>query len=166
MALRDYFRDAPWVALLLPSGTDVPSDRLLTDRALLAELVRIGPEGPGIILQLDTVPRKEIVLDHVFPAFKAAFAEVTRWPGLLTWTPSGDAAFFELSRNVRVIRDRLRWLIARLSEGFGQPNLQAIKEQYSVDILSARSPKSCLRILHLSDLHLGSRLARMRLERV
>src|SRR6266550_7019477 len=39
MALRDYFRDAPWVALLLPSGTHEESDHLLTDRGLLAELV-------------------------------------------------------------------------------------------------------------------------------
>lgn len=166
MALREYFRDAPWVALLLPSGTHGESDRLLTDRGLLAELVSIGPEGPGIILQLETIPREEIVLDHVFPAFKVAFGDVTRWPGLLIWTPSGDAVFFELSKDVQVIRDRLRWLVSRLSENFGQPDLQVIKEQYSIEILSARTPASSLRVLHLSDLHLGSDLARRRLDRV
>lgn len=166
MALRDYFRDAPWVALLLPSGTHPESDDLLTDRGLLADLVSTGPESAGIILQLETVPREDIVLDHVFPAFKVAFADVTRWPGLLIWTPSGDAAFFEVSKNVEVIRDRLRWLVSRLSVNFGQPDLQAIKEQYSIDVLSVRTHVSSLRILHLSDLHLGSDLARRRLDRV
>jgi Calcineurin-like phosphoesterase len=165
-ALREYFRDAPWVALLLPSGNHAESDRLLTDRGLLAELVSIGPEGPGIILQLESGQREEIVLDHVFPAFKVAFADVTRWPGLLVWTPSGDAVFFELSKNVPVVRERLRWLVSRLSGSYGQPDLQSIRTEYGLKILSARPDPSPLRILHLSDLHLGSDLARRRLDRV
>lgn len=164
--LREYFRDAPWVALLLPSGTHPISDRLLTDRALLAELVATGPEGPGIILQLDQVPREEIVLDHVFPAFKVAFAEITRWPGLLIWTPSGDAAFFELSKDPHLIQERLRWLVSHLPVGLGRPNLQTLKEQYSIHILSARASAASLRILHLSDLHRGSDIARRRVDRV
>lgn len=165
-AIRDYFRDIPWVALLLPSGFDLDSDRLLTDPGFLQELVGIRPEDPGLILQLEQQPREEIALDHVFPAFKVAFAEVTRWPGLLLWTPQGDAAFFELSRDKATIRERVRWLLSHLATNVGHPDLGLLKQQFSAAVVKAAPLASQVRIVHLSDLHLGSQLARRRMPRV
>jgi len=166
MALRGYFQNAPWVALLLPSGTNEESDNFLTNRSLLTEMTRVRPDSTGVVLQLEAVPRDDIVLDHVFPAFKVALADVTRWPGLLVWTPDGDAAFFELSKDVGEIRNRLRWLAENLSANLGRPDLQAIREYYYRRIIGQNTANSSLRILHLSDLHLGSNLARRRLDRV
>lgn len=165
-ALRDYFRDVPWVSLLLPSGSHPESDRLLTDRNFLSELVHIRPGDPGLILQLGEVPREEIALDHVFPAFRVALAEITRWPGALVWTPSGDACFFELSHRVDSIRDRLRWLYSHLDTHFGSPDLQLLKQQFSREVLQGEGDFSQVKIIHLSDLHLGSQLARRRIPRV
>lgn len=165
-ALRDYFRDIPWVSLLLPSGNHPDSDRLLTDSRFLSDLVRIRPGDPGLILQLEQVPREEIALDHVFPAFKVALAEITRWPGVLFWTPGGDAGFFELSRNPNSIRDRLQWLFSHLATHYGSPDLQLLKEQFSREALNGVEDFSQVKIIHLSDLHLGSQLARRRLPRV
>lgn len=165
-ALREYFRDVPWVSLLLPSGNHEESDRLLTDSRFLSNLVRIRPEDPGLILQLEAVPREEIALDHVFPAFKTAFAEVTRWPGLLVWTPSGDAAFFELSREQELISERLHWLFSHLATNFGPPDLNLLKQQFAREMLKGREDTSQVKIIHLSDLHLGSQVARRRLSRV
>lgn len=165
-ALRDYFRDVPWVALLIPSGNHQESDRLLTDSRFLSDLVRIRPEDPGLILQLEQAPQEEISLDHVFPAFKVALAEATRWPGVLIWTPSGDAGFFELSRNPESIRERLHWLFSHLAAHYGSPNIQLLKRQFSHEALGGVVDLSQVKILHLSDLHLGSQLARRRLSRV
>jgi len=165
-ALRDYFRDVPWVSLLIPSGNHQESDRLLTDSHFLSDLVRIRPEDPGLILQLEQAPHGEIALDHVFPAFKVALAEATRWPGVLIWTPNGDAGFFELSRNIESIRKRLRWLFSYLAANYGSPNIQFLKQQYSHEALHGDEDLSQVKIIHLSDLHLGSQLARRRLPRV
>lgn len=164
--LQRYFRSTPWVALLLPSGTHLESDELLTDPRLLADLVKIRPSDPGLILQLEEVPRERIALDHVFPAFKVAFAELTRWPGLLVWTPTGEAAFFELSRSPEVIRGRLTWLFSHLATSYGAPDLHLLKQQFGREELPRGTDYSQVRIIHLSDLHLGSQVARRRLDRV
>ena len=166
IALREFFRGVPWVSLLLPSGNDQKSDRLLTESNLLSELVKIRPDDPGLILQLEGVPREEIALDHVFPAFKVALAEVTRWPGVLIWTPGGDAGFFELSRDQGTIRERLLWLYSHLAAHCGSPDLQLLKRQYAHELLKGVEDHAQVRILHLSDLHLGSQVSRRRLPRV
>lgn len=165
-ALRDYFRDVPWVSLLLPSGNHHISDQLLTDSKFLSTLVRIRPEDPGLILQLEHVPQEEIALDHVFPAFKTAFAEVTRWPGLLVWTPSGDTAFFELSKDQALISERLNWLFSHLATHYGPPDLNLLKQRFAREVLNYREDTSQVKVIHLSDLHLGSQIARRRLSRV
>lgn len=164
--LRDYFRGTPWVALLLPSGVDRATDELLTKAELLKELVRIRPGDPGLILQLEDPPRNEIALDNVFPAFKVALAEITRWPGALLWTPSGDAAFFELSKNVPTVRKRLRWLLSHLSTHLGSPDLQRLKQQYEHELHIDTEGRNLVKLIHMSDLHLGSSLARRRMPRV
>lgn len=164
--LREYFRGTPWVALLLPSGDHKETDQLLTKPEFLQELVRISPDDPGLILQLDHTPENEIALDSVFPAFKIALAEVTRWPGLLLWTPIGDAAFFELSKDTRTLRERLQWIFSRLATHVGSPDLQFLKQQFAKEQLKGTEGNTQVKVLHMSDLHLGSSLARRRMARV
>ena len=100
--LHDYFKEIPWVALIIPSGTDWRLDDYLTDRELLRELVHIRLEEPGLILQLENIPQHEIKLEHVFPAFKVALAEITRWPGVLLWTPREMRLFFRYRKISRL----------------------------------------------------------------
>lgn len=153
-ALREYFRDTPWVALLLPGG-DKQTDELLTSRELLEELVRIGPLEPGLILQLHCLPPNETRLDQAFPAFRVALAEGNRWPGILLWTPSGEAVFFELSTDVGEVRARATWLLSRLADRYGPPDLEELKREFDRDVVGGETSKPKPKIIHI-DLHFGS----------
>src|ERR1051326_2056115 len=164
--LRWYFRDVPWVALLIPHGLDPNLDRAMTDPMTLEELVEIRADDPGLILQLDGLqdPR-DIQLDNVFPAFQVALENATRWPGVLIWADR-DAVFLALPRSVERLRDALHWIFSHLATSVGHPDLAVLKQQYVREVKAAPPRKSRLQILHLSDLHLGSRVARLRLPRV
>ena len=117
--LREFFRDIPWVALIIPIGNDHETDRLLTDKKLIRELVDIRPGDPGLILQLENPPDKQLSLESVFPAFKIALSQATNWPGLLVWTPSRDAAFFPLTLNNQDIMRRRSWIFSHLAMPYG-----------------------------------------------
>jgi 3',5'-cyclic AMP phosphodiesterase CpdA len=165
--LREHFRDIPWTALLVPSG-DWEFDRFLSARELLRDLVHIRPSDPGLILQIDESLNddRRLELDNLFPAFRVAMANATRWPGVLLWTPHGDAAFFELERNVPDARHSLEWLFSHLSVMPGVPDLELLRSQFVERFGPSVDHVPPLRIIHLSDLHLGSRIAKRRLPRV
>lgn len=165
--LREAFRGTPWIALIIPSGYDLNIDNHLGSRDLLQKLVNIRPGDPGLILQLEDIPTEGFSLEHVFPAFKVALAEMTRWPGLLVWTTQGDSAFFPLTSDIDKADQRLEWIFHHLSIIRGFPDVGLLKAQYEEFLrkhqASARAP---LRILHISDLHLGSKVAYRRISRV
>lgn len=175
-AIGDYFRFVPWVALIIPSGLDPESDDFLTSSMLIEKLVKIRPEDPGLILQLKETS-ESISLESVFPAFKVAFAELTRWPGVLIWHSQNDAAFFEITTNIQESELRLDWLFRQLAELKGIANLGALKSDFNRQFSSfssmslkadgsLRKTRPPVRILHLSDLHLGSKRAIMKMPRV
>ncbi len=164
--LREFFRDIPWVALIIPSGNDHEIDRLLTDKKLIRELVDIRPGDPGLILQLEHPPGKQLSLESVFPAFKVALSKAANWPGLLVWSPSRDAAFFPLTLNHRDIMERLNWIFSHLAMTYGYPNLGRLQDLFENDIANRQPHKKPLNIIHLSDIHLGSKTARRRISRV
>jgi predicted MPP superfamily phosphohydrolase len=166
--LSSFFADTPWFALLLPSGPSGNVNHLLMSRELLQELVSIRPDDPGLILQLNDVPEDGLIdLEDVFPAFNVALANLTRWPGVLLWTSSGEAAFFELPALPQQVRERLHWILSRLAVVKGQPNLELLKKEYAREhpptLVHGRAP---LRIIHLSDIHAGSKEAQLRMPRV
>ena len=165
--LRSYFKDVPWVALLVPSG-DWEFDRFFSSRDLLQELVHIRPSDPGLILQLDEgiTEERRLELDNLFPAFRIAMANATRWPGVLLWTPFGDAAFFEITNDRHSARKTLDWLFSHLSVMPGSPDLSLLLRQFRANFEESHDEALPLRILHLSDLHLGSRISQRRLPRV
>lgn len=166
--LRAFFRDMPWIALLIPSR-DREFNRFFSSRDLLEGLVNIRPGDPGLILQLQDAPmdRMPIELRNVFPAFRVALAHATSWPGVLVWTPSGDAAFFEVPESRNRARSCLEWLFSHLAVTYGFPDLALLSEQYARANLAGDARDTVpLRMLHVSDLHLGSRTAQQRLPRV
>lgn len=164
--LRWIFRDIPWVALLVPSGFDHTLDRVLTDRHTLDRLVHIRCDDPGLILQIEGLqdPRS-IRLDNVFPAFKVALENATRWPGVLVWAEK-DAAFLPLPRTLEPLDSALEWIFSHLATTYGHPDLGLLQRQYLHEVEPSQLSMERLNILHLSDIHLGSKIARLRLPRV
>ena len=169
--LRSMFIRVPWVALLIPSGDDHALDQLMTSERRLEGLVHIRPDDPGLILQLEEVPDNIVSLENIFPAFKVALTQATRWPGVLVWTRSNDAAFFEIPRHAREqAGDALHWIFSHLatsSSSFG-PDLGLLHRQYDHEVLRPRvaSKHGRLNIIQLSDLHLGGKIAQRRISRV
>ena len=166
--LRQYCEHLPWMAILIPSGQEARSDRLLTSRELLQELVAIENPDPGLILQPGVAPTKELSLERFFPAFQLALANATRWPGVLLWKPSGEAAFFQLPTAPRRLRDQLHWIFRQLALAEHEPDFASLQSAYAECFPPTfdHPRMSPLRILHVSDIHAGSEEARVRLPRV
>ena len=165
--IADYFRNVPWTALLVPSRDVGETNNLFTDSHVLEELVEIRPSDPGLILQLDYMPPGDFALDNVFPAFKVALANATRWPGVLIWSAFEDSVFLSVERSELNPIRQLRWIFSNLSTMPGVPNLELLKNQnvreFGPRNVSRRKP---LQIIHLSDLHIGSKTARRRMGRI
>lgn len=156
-AVRRYFSQVPWVALLLPSQ----ENNHLCDEELLRRLVTIAPHERGVILQIKDF-KADLSLEHVFPAFKVALAESTKWPGVIIWTNVGEDAVF-----LPVRKDQeLEWLFENLSRMHFVPDLSALKRQYLSEISSFRQETPSLSLVHISDIHLGSTLANQKLPRI
>lgn len=87
------------------------------------------------------------------PPVKLLAEYVEKWPGLLFWSRSGAAAFAAI--------DDAMSLYLRLQNGFAL-GLKTVDEI----LRSYRPPKQSRRLLHLSDLHFGTKPAARNLERL
>jgi len=156
-----------WTALIVPSGKDVPIDQMLCSREFLRSLVEIRPEDPGLILQLAEPPREAFSLTDVFPAFRTALNESIYWPGVLLWTRSKDSVFLPFGSHIeRDVERRAHWIFSHLATSLGF-DFEVLRRQYEAEFPQARpAHKSRLNVIHLSDLHIGSREASRRLPRV
>lgn len=165
--VRRLFRGYPWVALLLPEGNSHEVDALLTDRQTLRTVVNYRSTHPGVILQLDSPPSEAFSLENVFPAFRTALSRSHLWPGVLIWTRKGDSIMLPCSDVSRTARERLNWIFSHMSAMRGMPDLGLLEQQfYSTFSRQSGVGDVPLRILHLSDLHLGSDVARRRVPRI
>jgi len=164
--LRSFLGGRPWTALLIPSGSNSSIDRMMCSEDFLRDLIFIRPEDPGLVLQMQDPPERIFSLTDIFPAFKTALAASTDWPGVLLWTQTGDSIFLPVGTEVSEARERTRWIFSHLSTTIGI-DLELLKMQFSREFSGAASSASKrLTIVHLSDIHLGSRDASLRLPRV
>lgn len=167
--VRDFMQNRPWTALIIPSGRvqDRALDEHLCSRDLLQAIVKIRPGDPGLILQLEAPPEPTFSLMDVFPAFRTALAHNTQWPGILLWTSSGDSVFLPLprSRTKIAIDKAINWIFSHLAVSKFH-ELELLETQYKAENLEAYSTAPPVHIIHISDLHLGSREAFVRLPRV
>lgn len=62
--------------------------------------------------------------------------------------------------------ERLNWVFSHLAMTYGFPNLGRLQDLFENDVAKRRSHKKPLNIIHLSDIHLGSKTARRRISRV
>lgn len=157
-----------WTAFIVPSCKSWEIDHKLCSHEFLRQLVSIRPEDPGLILQLADHPPDEIFsLTDIFPAFRTALNDSVHWPGVLLWTRSGDSVFLPFgSSHERDIDERATWIFSHLATALGL-DLDVFKRQYEAAFPHVRPSRgSCLNIIHLSDLHIGSPEASRRLPRV
>jgi hypothetical protein len=164
--LRSFFRDRSWTAFIIPSGQNEEIDKFLCSPSFLGNLVLIPSNTSGLILQLDEAPQDPFSLTDVFPAFRIALNEATQWPGVLIWTRTGDTVFIPLpTDNIEVTREAIRDIFLELGR---RPYLDLeyfiLRQQRMVRL--RKSPKSLFHIIHLSDIHLGSKEASQRISRV
>ncbi len=166
--LRKFFGARPWIALLVPSCSDERLDSFLCSEDFMEWLVyHVRWQEPGLILQLEVPPKQSFDLTDVFPAFRKALAESTRWPGLLVWTPGGDSVFLSFpTTNICEVKKHASWILSHLAVSSGV-DLEAFQADYWKHFPDMRiSPSSLLHLLHLSDIHIGSKAANHRLPRV
>ena len=105
--------------------------------------------GYAIYLVPDDLRATFDVLDP-FPAIALIAEEPDKWPGVLFWSRSGEAAFCSL--------DEARVLHAEMLEIFRSPS-QPLGEKVDRVIKAHRSLSTSKKVLHLSDLHFGTQSA-------
>lgn len=106
------------------------------------------------------------VLDPI-PAFSVALHSAAEWPGMAFWTPNGTSAFVSLDKlegigsdlkgaaEGRLFRDERRWRRRhRFGFGEGSKRFDALIRSWN-----DRDGSRNRRILHLSDLHFGTKHA-------
>lgn len=162
--IRYFLSDRPWTALILPSTSSTDFDRRLCDEHLLREVVRIRPDDPGLILQLEEPPSDTLLLNDLFPAFRTALASISEWPGVLLWQNSGDARFFPIDESP-LFHEQLHWLFSHLAAS-RQVDLEQLGALYRNEFASHKPRVNEVTVIHLSDLHIGSKQASLRLPRL
>jgi hypothetical protein len=156
--VRDYFRPRDWTALILPSGApDSRLDEFLCSEALLRILVNAGSTDRGLLLQLVVPPRAEFSLTDVFPAFALALEHRSEWPALLVWNNRSEAELFPLGDDQPQALESLSWILGHVG---GVPLNNVQRDYYRRFGLRENRPVT---IIQLSDIHLGSEEANIRL---
>jgi hypothetical protein len=164
-SIRKLLSERPWTALVVPGSKDRETDQLLCSREFLQEVVGIRPADPGLILQLDSPPEKNFSLTDIFPAFRTALANSNQWPGILIWTNTGDSEFFPLPSRRHCLHDRSKWLFSHLATAYGV-DLELLKQQYCHEFPETARLQQEVVIIQLSDIHIGSREASIRIPRL
>lgn len=163
--LRRSFSERPWTALIVPGSKDREFDEELCSKDFLQGLVGIRPADPGLILQLDSPPDSNFSLTDIFPAFRTALTNSNQWPGILIWTNWGDSEFFPLPPRRHCLYDRSQWLFSHLATAYGV-DLELLKQQYCREFPEAARRQSEVVVIQLSDIHIGSKEASLRIPRL
>jgi hypothetical protein len=165
--LRRFMGGRPWTALLIPSGR-TETDRYICSQKLLNRLVGVRPGCPGLILQPAEGSFNGILtLTDVFPAFEKALTQFEDWPGMLVWTRQRQSEFFPFpSEEQGDVENSSIWILSQLGDRM-DADLNTLSRDYGRHFPKAqRSRRHTLRIIHLSDIHLGSPEADENLPRV
>lgn len=163
-SMRHLLRDVPWIAFIIPGGRDWKLEQVLSNPVTQKLMQR---DNPGLILPLDqdVIEGRYTELDNVVPVFRVVLANATRWPGVVIWTSAGDAGFFPIQHSFQEAFSRFLWLFRHIDGFDGSPSVLQLLGKYESDFSQVEDVVP-LRILHLSDIHLGSRVAQRRLPRV
>lgn len=149
--LRSEFSRFPLFALAVGNGEQLrQAAEWLAYRPMHGHLLVLIPEQ-------ESMEHNFHVLDPI-PAFSVALHSAADWPGIVFWTPNGASAFVPL-RDVDDVWHRLNSKVRIDRRARAYPG-QAMAEFDSVlRTLNTSAPSSYRRLLHLSDLHFGTRHA-------
>lgn len=148
--LRSEFSDYPLFALAVGKGSELrEAARELASSPMYGQLLVLIPEQ-------DTTRRNFEVLDPI-PAFSAALHAVAEWPGIAFWTATGASAFAPIAEI-----DELRHQLQEASrDGGWRGPFPHYRSTAAFDSVLRRwsdaRPTHSRRLLHLSDLHFGTR---------
>ncbi len=164
--LRGCLGSRQWMALIIPSGNNKETDRILCDPKLLDLVVKNMSYNQGMVLQLDEAPENIFSCHHVYPAFETALNDVIHWPGMLIWVSGGDSIFLPVSRegdNEIEIEMRVQWIFSQLSDCRSfNPGLLKLTYQTEFPELF-EFHKHQLHILQLNDVFLGDQIVKRRI---
>jgi UDP-2,3-diacylglucosamine pyrophosphatase LpxH len=149
--LRSEFSDYALFALAVGAGEGLrQTAKQIASAPMYGQLLVLIPEH-------DTTNRNFEVLDPI-PAFSVALHAAADWPGFVFWTPNGASAFARL-KDVPELMDQLR---DGMHEGRyrrgpfpgyrGAGGFDAVLRRWASD-----KPSHYRRLLHLSDLHFGTK---------
>ena len=131
---------------LLPGFKDSEVNRLMTDRFILRDLVRIHPGDSVLILQLkERLRERDTSILNVFSKFETACNNIDLWPGVLLWNDE-DSVFVKVEDkdDLYYIYEILRYETASLSY---------LRNHFE----RKQKPKKYAYFFHLSDLHFGNK---------
>lgn len=147
-----------WIGLIVPSMENNELDDYLSSRKFLRALV-YEEEWPdsGLILQPENFQTGPKALLDVFPAFQTALNEMTRWPGMLFWTPHDESVFLSFpTKTQTAVRECAGWAVSNLKISRWR-GLKQFKSAYLKRFPQAQqSTMAATTLLHISDLHIGS----------
>jgi hypothetical protein len=131
--------------LLLPGFKNTQLDRLMTERHILHDLVRIHPGDSALILQLkESISERETPILNVFQKFENAYENIDLWPGVLLWN-NDDSLFLKVENehDLYNIYNILR---------YEKNSFNYLKNNY----VRRKENKAYAYFFHLSDLHFGN----------
>ncbi len=141
--------------LLLPGFSDSRLNRLMTERHILHDLVRIHPGDSALILQMkEQINHKNTSILNVFSKFETAYNKIDMWPGVLLWNDA-DSLFLKVD-NERELRDIFD--ILRYERG----SFNYLRTHYE----QKQETKKHAYFFHLSDLHFGNQESNRRKSRL
>jgi hypothetical protein len=144
--------------LLLPGFGESQLDRIMRERHILHDLVRIHPGDSALILQIkEQLHRGDISILNSFSKFEKAYQHIDLWPGVLLWDDQ-DSLFIKINseRELFEIYEILR---------YERGSFRYLRNRFE----SRQEEKKHAYFFHLSDLHFGnqeSNRRKLRLTRI
>ena len=162
--MRELLSTRPWIALIFPSGYDTELDAKLCSEDFPREVMKSQLEDSGVILQINDFSSQLFEIINVFPALQPALAQSSAWPGLLIWTSPSNSVFLPFSSTrYDHIRNEAEWIFSELAvssrDALNSPHvgLKLLEKRFYESFPVARNRShSIVRMVHLSDLHIGS----------
>ena len=157
--LREYLLKKQWMALIIPSGIEADLDNILCDPELLGYVVRSKQNEQGLVLQLDETPNSTLTVLDRHRVLGTALNESIDWPGILIWSPGGDAIFLPVSSVGFLeidIEARVQWVFSKLfsESSFDLSRFRVEYKQAFAEVFENEAKS--VNILHLSDLNIGN----------
>lgn len=139
------------------------ADEMLTSERLFNDLHDSDSAPPYIVFQLGMPAGGLLYLEDIFPAFTLAFAEATRWPGVIVWNLKGERAFFPLPSAYDSAQRATRLIFSSIAADPAAA-VEQLRQTYMSEIFQTEAVGAKpLNIIHTSDLHLGDKTSDSRL---